>query len=45
MYSGLDGLVVKHSAAGENCPWFNSPVQSYLRFNSRASTLTGCFKL
>ena len=39
---GLGGLVVTHSAAGAKGPGFNSPVaRAYLRFNSRASTLTG----
>ena len=39
---GLVGLVVAHSAAGAKGPGLNSPVtRTYLRFNSRASTLAG----
>ena len=40
--TGLGGLVVIHSAASAKGPGFNSPIfRAYLRFNSRASKLTG----
>ena len=39
---GLGGRAVIHSAASAKGQGFNSPVtRVYLRFNSRASTLTG----
>ena len=40
IHRGLGDLVVIHSTASAKGPGFNSPVaRTYLRFNSRASTL------